>query len=352
MATSVERLIGEPLYQVNLLLWMLQASTGAPVEPVLQQAGYKLRWVEIDLPLPLALGQRLRTEEIEFSDPVAPDVVIEGAPGEYVLVECKRTMFGATPQEGGSNSAIRQATSLLLQVPGVLNTAVPVPPESVRESQLVYLSRRQDGLDQLGGVSEIAVRLRAVGFQTVRHSLLTLTSTPDAVFLHGCDQLPLFPRDLTALKVQDVQPDTDPRPLYLLPWLPSSEPAVDEYNQRAFGARILSEAAIRVGLQTPPTHVVFDVDELLRSVMRGVYDRWRNKADRNVLRSNARKLIKTQLGRAKYDLLIDALPTPSSGWRVGIPEEKAKQEILEAFRASLEKWNEKPEPELFPDDAR
>jgi hypothetical protein len=110
-------LIGDPLYQVNLLLWMLQPSTGRPVNPLLQNAGFRLWDIERERPLPLDLASRLQTDGLAVRNPVAPDVLVDSPDKLFLTLECKRSMFGSQPQPGMSDGAIRQARSLLLQAP-------------------------------------------------------------------------------------------------------------------------------------------------------------------------------------------------------------------------------------------
>ena len=141
MKVNPDELIGDPLYQVNLLLWMLQPSTGKPVASIFYDAGFQLRDVERELPLPIELLLQLQSDGLAVRNPVAPDVIADSPGRVFLLLECKRSMFGSQSAAGMSDGAQRQARSLLLQVPSIHASALGLQTQDVHATHLIYLPR-------------------------------------------------------------------------------------------------------------------------------------------------------------------------------------------------------------------
>jgi hypothetical protein len=354
VAIELTELIGDPLYQINLVLWMLQPSTGRPINPILHKAGFRLKFVERQLPLPLELADSLNSRGIGVADPVTPDILAARAEKGFLTVECKRSMFGSRVQEGTGGGQVRQARSLLLQVPGVLASALALMPADVTENHLVYFTRYDGTVDQVEGLHEISEKLHQSSYATVPFGLLGLAVTSTNIFLRTYPPPAAVPNTVTQeVAVQSVvheMPDaeTDPRPLYFLPWMPESEYQSDDYSQKAFGTRILMGAAEIVGPARPPCDVELDLLVLLRKATHGIYDRWQNKHDRRTLRRNATDLLRRQLQQAVHGLPFIPLDPPRHGWKVPLMDDTVRSRILETFaRWQQERWDNPLPPSLF-----
>src|SRR5437870_13787224 len=117
MAASPSDLLGDSLFQVNLVLWMLQSPNRSNIRPLLAEAGYKLRAIEEELPLAPALVAKLTKAKLVAKGNASPDVIAATDEAEHLLIECKASMFGATPSDDGNDANQRQARAFLLQVP-------------------------------------------------------------------------------------------------------------------------------------------------------------------------------------------------------------------------------------------
>src|SRR5687768_14661512 len=100
MVSNPSELLDDSLFQVNLLLWMLQPPHGSNIRPLLAEAGYKLRSIEEVLPLGPDLISRLKDAAIEAKENAAPDAILSTDQDEHLLVECKASMFGSKPPDG------------------------------------------------------------------------------------------------------------------------------------------------------------------------------------------------------------------------------------------------------------
>jgi hypothetical protein len=348
-------LIADPLYQVNLIIWMLQPSTGTPVNCILHDAGYTLRDIEPKLPLPLELANKLKEDRIPCTNPVSPEVVVESRAKEFVPIECKRTMFGSQPQEGQGDSQIRQARSLLLQTPPVLADALGLQHTDIRSTHILYLSRDEPSKLQTAGVSELASELRSSGYRTAPFGLLGLRISGNAVVVVGGYEPGTLPSAIASrISTSGVQAhdlgdgSTDPRPLYLIPWMPGGVSESDDYSEAAFGNRMLSAAVAVIGPCRPPCDVRLDIEDLLREATQGLYTKWRDKLVRRALKNNSKKLLKRHIERYAPGVVLQALGSPDSGWQFSITDQDTHSKIIEGLRKWMdEEWNRPAEPGLF-----
>lgn len=166
-----DALIGDSLFQTNLVLWMLQPSGGPPVRPVLRDAGFSLRAIEPTLGLPIPLAGQLQARGIAFADPVSPDVMLQDANQGLVLVECKRSLFGSSLADQ-CGSAQKQARSILLQTPANVASALGLTLKNVADTRVIYITCRLHYDDQGGGLTCLSQSLKRAGLDIAPVGLL------------------------------------------------------------------------------------------------------------------------------------------------------------------------------------
>lgn len=356
MKTDRAALIGDPLFQCNLLLWMLQPSAAVPIEPLLHRAGYRLRFVEPKLPLPLPISNKLKEDELPVAEDAEPDLVVRGSGGEYVVLECKRSMFGYEP--GRNEAVVRQCRAFLLQVPKVFCQALPgILPAEVTSTHVAYLACHDPNVPQFTGVQAIADELTAKSYQTAPRCLLTIDVSAGQIGIRtsvGHGELPpslaaVLPSPFTPVEsIADAE--TDPRPLYYVPWMPDCEPSPDEYNCNSFGNRVLAWAAAEIGSAQPPCDVELEMDSLMNKATEGFYSLWRNKESKKHVLRFAKDLLRKEIAKAPGASTPVALEFPKVGLRLSLPHSQAQGKIVEQFRKwKSENWLKPTQPELFPD---
>ena len=357
---SPSQLINDPLYHVNLVLWMLQPATGAGVEPLLQRAGYQLFQIEPELSFPVELTVSLQRNGIAHSQPVNPDLLLSSAAGEYIPLECKSRMFGSQPQPGGGDSQVKQARSLLLLAPSILNSALAFQAGQVKSSHVLYLSVHEPSVPQTKGLAEITKELRKKEYQTAPFGLLALGVTEDAIVLHSKNRPGKLPNPLVKLMGKDgvakIQPiadeRTDPRPLYHLPWMPDNQSTDDSYSQQAFANRIFAAAVTEIGPCKPPCEITLNIETLLNAATNKFYLHWRDKTVRKQLQKRAKELLRNKLKEALPGLTFTSLLQPDIGWRFQLVDEKSHRRAIEVLRKGEDtEWNRPiSQPSLFPED--
>lgn len=352
MATKPSDLLADSLFQVNLVLWMLQPPNGSNIRPFLAEAGYKLRSIEPPLPLGPTLVAKLKARSIEAKENASPDVIVATDEADHLLVECKASMFGAISSENGSDGSQRQARSFLLQTPSVLRSALGGP--QVSEVNVAYLTRNSAEHDQAEGLLALAKELRSAKLPTADCCVWRLVEHEGGIGLVAPMKADKWPKRVrTACKIKRGskaitliprdEDGNDLRPLYLIPWMPDSEAQPCEYNRRAFGNRILGEAVARIGRTPVGADVLLDFNELLETATLGVFRRWRNKAAKHALHKCVRRLIWDHLGKTGV-IKIDPDGTNQSAL-VKLSDEKIKAAVIKAFRETIQTEWDRPDPQ-------
>jgi len=356
MAVSLNELLGDSLFQVNLLLWMLQPPNGSNIRPLLAEAGYRLRSIEETLPLSPNLIARLKRAAIVAKDNATPDAIFTNDKAEHLIAECKASMFGAIPPPSGNDSNQRQARSFLLQTPGVLQSALAG--SKVSAARIVYLTRHDDGHDQSQGVLALAKELKAAKLPAVDCCVWRLVEHEGGVGMIAPKRTEKWPTKVRAVckvkrgsravtLIPRDENGNDIRPLYFIPWMPDSDPQPSEYNRRAFGNRVLGAAVVRVGRTAVNEDVVLKFDDLLDDVTLSVYGKWRNREAKKNLRKSVQKLLNEHLN--KTSALKNDPDGAGQSIRVKLPDDKIKAQIIKAFRDTIETEWDKPDlqGELF-----
>jgi len=333
--TSPADLIASPLYQVNLVLWMATKNNGGRVRPVFANAGYEVLFIERALNLPPELKQTLVQAGVTFVDPASPDFILAGAKKSYVILECKKTMFGA------DSSTAAQSRSLLLQVPRIFELALVKKAGSVTNVSLIYLSRQDSKHDLLDGINALAEHLKKAKFKTITAGALSLHVSGKAIRLRQSGNVPqplAHEVGIDALEVQEVADDSDPRPLYLIPWLPDTESENDEYNKRAFAERVKLSAAQVIDSARAGTDVEILLSDVLGLLTLG-YDKNLSNAAYRRLKQESKGILEKRF-RSVKDVTILSLPD-GAGWALTLKDDAAKESILNGLRAY-----EPPDPQV------
>ena len=374
-------LISDELYQLNLVLWMLQpaplsgntsrraskrgrpkaASSSGIINPVFRKAGFHLYAIEPSLPLPLELREKLRKSGVDASDSPCPDVIMKSDANEFAIIECKKSLFGdGAGQPADHLRPQRQARGLFLNGPGVLSGALALAPSGVKATTVLYLFPSNGRADQSKGIEAINAELRKAGFATASLSAFALEVTGNWVVMKSKrlkikQPVPTWIPGAAKLRTWQVQKidraDSDPRPMYIIPWIPRGGAGSDGPAKRLFGSRIMAWAVMQVGPATAPAVLTFKVDDALRHATMGHFDHWENNEEKKFLRKNARDMIRGRIGKAKPESLItDALALPG-GITVNLADDATKAAIIEALRSEIDAgWNDNRQGTLFPED--
>ncbi len=259
----------DALFQLNVLVWaFFPQPPDAPVTPLVD-TGYSLWTVEQPLEAGLTELASLRLASNITANPVADAVLFHEGRNEFVLVECKPATFGP-----GSDRAAHQARGFIVAA-GAASSRLGVGGQATGEACHVVPFLDAGNVDQT--LASLAEELSDGGFQCGPTGAVGIDVRSDGVYL-GIDQQPTgtahFPSAiLPARRVIGAALGQDPRPLYLVPWIPNSEGS----DLTALREKVRALMIVWLGRARTPGTEMLSLDQLLDDVTRGVFRYWRNR---------------------------------------------------------------------------
>lgn len=273
----------DPVFQLNCALWMLQPLPGvasAP-KPVLHNAGYRVRYIGAQLVASPDIERRL-SSCLGLKGSAAPDVIASASDGErWLAIECKASSFG--PESSTSSQALK----ILAHAADLSPTVVAAARDTVAGAA-VYVTRDNEAAPLYQTLTKLADRLSAANISPAPISALGLAaSAGTGVTVRLVDGTISGPAGAVLGKVTTLIPaassgETDPRPLYILPYDPSVT-QTDPERQRCLQiliARGRAAAVERIGRGGAEGALTLDAGELLESATYGVSRYWQDRHDR------------------------------------------------------------------------
>jgi len=328
VATDV--LLADPVFQLNVVLWTVQPlPPTAPIEPVLRRAGYELH--AVGPPLPAAPSARPALLMLVGSaDAPKPDVVLaHHTDPSFLVVECKAQGFGS----GGAGE--RQVVKLLAAAHS-LNGPLGLPVNPDRPGYVAYLTVAPEHSMLLVTLLGAQERLREEGVAPGGAGTLGLHAEDDGVWVDAgqVDEWPPPAAAALANRVRIVSfssPGEDPRPFYLIPWVPDvaggQDPQLAAFGKAVLGANVLNAAKSAVGRADVPGPVVMRMDRLLHDATLGVTDFWRDRDDYRLLLRACQDFVARPLRgiESRITLVVSSGPELV---QFTLPSETVRDEVL------------------------
>lgn len=276
MADGDEDILGDPLFQLNVALWMLHPHAGhAPVRAALYEAGYLLHSFGRTLPVPFGKQEAVNELVQKGKGHPDPDLIAERLAGDpYLLIECKRSSFG--PDSTTADQAIK-----LLAIAEDLSDPLAVPAGT--GAMVTYLVRAPQHDGMADTLTTLQSRLSANGLGHGDGAALGLSRQDDGVYVRWSDRAGVPPgaETIADAPVLKVPADEDPRPLYFLPWDPGVEQSeeMSEFCKGLLFEQLRVLALAEVGRAEPPQRLELDMRALLNLACSGLLGKWRKKED-------------------------------------------------------------------------
>lgn len=308
------------LFQLNVLIWAtFPQPDRAPVNPILLDLGYRLFSIEQPLEPSILTREALsaRNTSTVSEAPVA-DALLEAAEvSHFVIVECKSSSFGVESEKA------RQARGLILAGGGITQRSLPI---AEGDAEVCYVVPKHDAAAMAATLVELREGMRSENLQVCGVGVVGLSIRGDGVYLgaeHGTQAGGRLPSDLRSpQRVLQTRDEEDPRPLYVIPWIPESP---DE-DLSALREKLRSQLLSHIG-RSRLGEITIRFDELLNEVSRGVYGLWR---DRQSLRGQVNRtvgsIVRALAGDAQSVILRPAEMV------VGIGSEEERQALMERIR--------------------
>jgi len=330
---NLEELVGDPLFQLNFILWQAQPlPVGMPfsIRALLNEAGYSVHSIALNLSLRPHLRADVEKKGVAAQHSASPDVILKKRLAElYVLAEAKTSSFSTS-----SSSASQARTFLLLQGDNLVE-ALGLAVGTQATGIVTYLMKSDQCAQMRNTLESLTKELKDGGFTCNEHCCLGLKAEPGIVkvVVETSDAKLLGLSESGEVKVYEADPETDPRPLYFIPFDPDVEQSSEEaaYAREALEQRVQSELIAAIGKVTPPTNIQLVADELLEKATWGMYRLWKS--------GDTRRHLRTRINEFVSKTLTDKVLVSDGRRCIQIASAEEKDEIIGILmRTKPESW--------------
>lgn len=288
---------GDPLFQLNAVLWMLQPMPEQPnpVNAVLHLHGYAIRSLGQSLTADAVLERQLAVE-LDLRGSPAPDVLASAPTGNpWPVFECKGSSFG--PDSTTSDQALK-----ILARGADLSLTVGSAPSQTIDGCVVYVTRKEEATQLQATVEELSAILAQAGVSPAPASTLGLRIERGTGLLARVIA-GSFPGKGGSALASDVLilraagPQEEARPLYLVPFDPGIQQDAEERTRclRVLLARGQATAASALGRGPSQGTAVLEGHALIDAATYGLAKHWRDTAVRERAAQEILRFVKAAL---------------------------------------------------------
>jgi hypothetical protein len=330
MSQKVSDLCGDSLFQLNLAIWMAQPKPKHfTVRPILYESGFEIYSIGPLLALPPDVRLIISESSLSYQVGAKPELVLVSANRKKIcMLECKRSSFGID-----SSTADQARTLMILSGPIVAEVMAIGPRGSVR-GILAYLTRANQATDLQSTLASLKRAIKSLKLDSGECGCLGITSSDKAILMEYSDSVKTLMdfSDVSPIEIMSVEDDTDPRPLYFIPYDPSvfNEQSEDEQRlcRRILFERFLGHIFSRIGSSSIPSEVVFAKDELLEAATLGVYKIWDDKEAKRYMRSLLRNFMDSLISYLSPELRKLIEHDTQKGWVLKLDEYENLEEMM------------------------
>lgn len=345
---NINKLCDDPLFQLNLAIWLAQPqpSTYFYVFPLFHDA--KLSIYSIGPLLALPPDIRLVVSS-DYQEGARPDLILKKE-GEkkFCILECKKSSFGPNAEQA------RQARTLLLIAGPIISEVLGVGSRGQNEGILCYFSGSNQIEMMENTLRSLAQEIRNLELESGSYGCFGIKAEQLTILLEYSEQIKAFLNLKNDSPVEIIRFDenTDPRPLYFIPYDPNIQQTKEEqeFCRRILFERILANIISQVGSADIPSSITFTTEELLNSATFGVYEIWED----NKAKKHLRRIVKDFLNQIKNTLsepLRECISYESQkGWIFNLKDKESHQELLkqlQKFKPETLDLSKQIQPSLF-----
>lgn len=294
----VTELIGDPLFQLNLMLWIsFPQPPGGRFTPVLYDAGYKVQWISPKLSLSQEILGKLRKGEINSNRSVCPDLVLKQIDDDkFVLVECKSSGFSS------ESTTAKQAFGMLVMQGNQLRDSVGGPRTDKWFSQLVYVVKSHDRVKLNATLGELAEAVDQAACASNEFDTWGLIQKNDGVYLNFGQAPCLNISGSCPVRVLEGE-QQDYRPLYLIPVdINISKP--DKLTLRGLQERFRSSFLAYLPRILKDDPLAINIEHIWKRAVE-LWDIWEDKATKRYLIREGRKWLLRLLKHLKHKIDLE-----------------------------------------------
>ena len=288
MSLNIDELCKNPLFQINLAIWLAQPQ---PVEdyyvyPLFYKSGLNVYSISPKLSLPPEMI--LETSgKVDCQGAAKPDLILEAENKKKLcILECKASSFSS------ESSTAKQARTLLIACSNIARV-LAISERGEHKAILCYLIGLGDiGLmeDTLTVLAEEVKEKTSLGSKN--HGCFVIRPSQSAILMEYSQNVKDFLNLVKdpPVEVIELEENTNPHPLYFIPYDPNIDQTKEERElcRRILFERILGYMISKIGGASVPFKITFTLEELLNSATFGIYEIWEDQEAKKFLRKLVR----------------------------------------------------------------
>jgi len=332
MNLNINELCKDPLFQLNLAIWLAQPqSSEFYVYPLFYKSQLNIYSIGPLLALPPDIRLAV-TEKINCQDAVRPDLIFEAlGKKKLCILECKSSSFG--PESSTAN----QAKTLLLIAGPVISEVLGIGKRGENEGILCYFIG-PDGAELMEETLKILEKeiKDKTKLESGTYGCFEIKPSQTSIILEYPEKVKIF-LNLTKdspVEIIKFEEDTDPRPLYFIPYDPNIQQTKEEQelSRRILFESMLGHMISKIGGADIPYSITFTTQELLDYATFGLYEIWED----NEAKKHLRRLVKDFLNQIKNfinePLRESVIYEPQKGWSFNLKDRETREEILKQLQ--------------------
>ncbi len=350
MEQDINSLCKDPLFQLNLAIWLTQPqhADNVCVDPIFYKSGLSIYSIGPLLTLPLDIKLAIKGK-INFKDSIRPDLILEKKElNRYCLLECKGSSFGS-----GSSTA-EQARTLLLIAGPIISEVLGVGSRRQNAGVLCYMTGPNQNSMLGTTLLELKEEIESIGLEPGPFGCIEISADESVITL----EYSLEVKELLSLKIDSplqimkLEKDTDPRPLYFIPYDPNINQTAEEkeFSRRVLFERILEFFITNIGGADVPIKTYIKTEKFLNDATFGMYSIWDDDEAKKCLRKLVRTFLKKIEGTLKTPAKECMHYEIEDGYMVDIKDDNAKSEFLKQLQKIKPETmgvSERVQPSLF-----
>lgn len=330
MTSNPHEFIKDPLFHLNALLWLAQpVPEGGEITPLLYKKGFTVYAIGPRLAPPPDQLLVAQEAHISMQQSTRPDVVLTHKDdGKFGFTECKASSFGVT------SSTANQARTLLVTAGPRAAEVLGLATDQVSASLLVFMIPENNRELLIQTLSDLAKELNGNGLPPGHFSVLglSLSATDLSIVIDDLgSKFFTLPSGRSAF--MKLEPDTDPRPLYFIPYDPDVDQSEHERqsSKRILFERMQSTIVSAVGRAIPPTELVLESQKILNDAMFGMYGQWEDPESTRCMRRLCKEFM------CNIEQIINGVGPgimdfhPEEGWKIILSGEEQQESVLDAL---------------------
>lgn len=352
MSRNINELCKDPLFQLNLAIWLAQPQIEHfHIHPLFYKSGLSIYSIGPLLALPPDIRLAV-SEKLDCQEGARPDLVLETkATKKFCILECKTSSFGPSSTKPAS-----QARALLLIAGPILSEVLGLGTRRQNEGILCYFSGSNQIKMMENTLGILAQEIDGIKLESGEYGCFGVKLEQSTILLEYSDRIKKFLNFIedSPVKILTFEAETDPRPLYFIPYDPNIQQTKEEQElcRRILFERILSYIISKIGGVTIPSSIIFAIEEILNSATFGVYEVWEDNETKKHIRRLVREFLEDIRSRMDEELREHINYESKRGWTFNLKDTETYEEMLKQiskFKPETLDLSKELQPTLFDD---